>query len=151
MVYNTVSCNKNTCILNGFEMIFCVKNEYTPELGYSVTVPGMSLETAKKLTSDAMSRTDVTISLTSCLSKGFSFDLLNRLKSDLCMSVKAALSGAYRVIDEIASEFVAVVTALSHRVSGVLKRHVRVLDWHLNKKVLYGRQAVLSCAGGLRL
>ena len=69
----------------------------------------------------------------------------------LSFSVSSALSSACWVVEKKAAEFIAVVNVLYRRVLGVMKKHLRGPEHHTSKKVLFKRQAILACAGGLRL
>ena len=132
-------------------MIVSVKNELKPLVKGVRFVVSSCLENGTNIAVNKQLLSSVTISLATALKHGFSFDLACETTNGLSFSVSSALSSACWVVEKKAAEFIAVVNVLYRRVLGVMKKHLRGPEHHTSKKVLFKRQAILACAGGLRL
>ena len=132
-------------------MNISVKNELKLLLNSVRFVVSSCLENGADIEVNKQRLSSVTISLANTLNREFSFDLAFETKNCLSFSLSSALSSACWVVEKKAAEFVAVVNVLYRRMLGVVKKHLRVPEHHTRKKVLFKRQAVLACAGGLRL
>ena len=132
-------------------MIVSVKNELKTLVKGVRFVVSSCLENGTNIAVNKQLLSSVTISLATALKHGFSFDLACETTKGLSFSVSSALSSACWVVEKKAAEFIAVVNVLYRRVLGVMKKHLRGPKHHTSKKVLFKRQAILACAGGLRL
>ena len=132
-------------------MILSVKNELKSLIKGVRFVVSSCLENSTNIAVNKQRISSITISLANTLNRELSFDLAFETKSSLSFSVSSALSSACWMVEKKAAEFVAVVNVLYRRMVGVVKKHLRVPEHHTGKKVLFKRQAILACAGGLRL
>lgn len=95
--------------------------------------------------------TGVSISFTVRVVSGKSFDFSGNVHSGVFYSIASAVQKMYKVLEDAAAGFVTVVRGLMYKPLPSAGRRLSSLKNHLLKKVLFRRQAVLACAGGLRL
>ena len=132
-------------------MIFSVKNEFDT-LSCSVRFAVSSCpENPPQVSIDRSRITTVTISLPCNVATGRSFVFAGTLWFGAVYSFAPAAYSFYDVVEDLARSFVAVVNGLVRRQLRVIASQFTVWKNHLSKKLLFSRQAVLSCAGGLRL
>ena len=152
MVYNRSVAIINTCIWCGFKMSFYLKNEYdTGVFGMCITVPGTGFAVSKKSLSDAMSRTDVTISLAKFFNGRPGFSLPGVSRQEKIVSVGCNFTASYHVVRRKAAEYFTTVCGMVKKAFLSLKKDVFNACRHLLNTPVMPKTQKLACAGGLRL
>ena len=150
--YNLIAVS--LCLYDMFfevKMNISVKNELKLLLNSVRFVVSSCLENGADFAINSERLSVVNLSLVSKCAKSCIIDFSVKPKSGLSFSVDGASVSVYRLVVSKAAGFVTVVNVLYRRVLGWVKKHLRVPEHHTRKKVLFKRQAVLACAGGLRL
>ena len=138
---------------NFFEvkMIFCVKNELATLFDGVRFAVSSCLENSVNAHIDRDRAEVVSISLAGKVASGRSIDFSGKVWSGLCFRVVATAEKFCKVVEIMDSKLVLVVEGLVRKTRRYIASHWNLLEYHFSKRTVFKRQAVLACAGGLRL
>ena len=132
-------------------MNFCVKNELKTLLDSVRFAVSSCLENDTETRIDHDRMAGVSISLSGKVVSGRSFEFAGKVHSGAFYSIVPAVQKIYNVVESLAADLVTVVGSLIRKRLPVISGCGRIVKNYISKKVLFKRQAVLACAGGLRL
>ena len=141
-----------TCMcFQEMEMILSVKNELKT-LVDSVRFAVVSCpENSSGISVSSNSDSGVAISLPGKVSAGSSFVFSGDVQIGAVYSFAPVVQKTYRVIEKLANSFVAVINAIMRKQTGAVGRKAAAWRRFFCSRQHFKRQAVLACAGGLRL